>query len=43
MFDSCLTVAGMWLLSRKPVDPEATQAMLAKAAALGLDTLRKRH
>ncbi|WIA23099.1 hypothetical protein OEZ86_010004 [Tetradesmus obliquus] len=32
------TNQGMWLLSRKPVDPEATQTMLAKAAALGLDT-----
>lgn len=29
---------GLWLLSRKPVDPEATAAMLKKAAELSLDT-----
>ncbi|KAI8472609.1 MAG: hypothetical protein J3K34DRAFT_413662 [Monoraphidium minutum] len=29
--------SGLWLFSRKPVDPEATQIMRDKAAALGFD------
>jgi lipocalin len=28
---------GFWLFSRKPVDPEGTAIMRAKAVALGLD------
>lgn len=29
--------AGLWLFSRKPEDPEATQVMREKAKALGFD------